>query len=148
VRWPPGIRHRGGGDRCRRDPLGGPPADRPERAGPTYVGLVNLGGYARGEVEAIPAEAWQRRLADLYAKDAGPAVRLVEASDPADIKNASPIHSIPHLPRWHRDRMVVIGDAAHAPTPTSGQGASLAMEDAGHPGPWPRCSGTRSSRSS
>jgi FAD-dependent urate hydroxylase len=84
----------------------------------------------RGEVEAIPAEAWQRRLADLYAKDAGPAVRLVEASDPADIKNASPIHSIPHLPRWHRDRMVVIGDAAHAPTPTSGQGASLAIEDA------------------
>ena len=54
----------------------------------------------------------------------------MEASDPADIKNASPIHSIPHLPRWHTDRMVVIGDAAHAPTPTSGQGASLAIEDA------------------
>jgi FAD-dependent urate hydroxylase len=85
---------------------------------------------ARGEVEAIPPEAWQRRLAELYAEDAGPAVRLVEASDPADIKNASPIHSIPHLPRWHRDRLVVIGDAAHAPTPTSGQGASLAIEDA------------------
>ncbi len=26
--------------------------------------------------------------------------------------------------------MIVIGDAAHAPTPTSGQGASLAIEDA------------------
>jgi FAD-dependent urate hydroxylase len=85
---------------------------------------------ARGEVEAVPAEAWQRRLAELYAEDAGPAVRLVAASDPADIKNASPIHSIPHLPRWHTGRMVVIGDAAHAPTPTSGQGASLAIEDA------------------
>jgi FAD-dependent urate hydroxylase len=147
----------------------------PNAPAPTYVGLINLGGYARGvpveaepgsytlifgkraffgyvlapdgevwwfanvprrdepargEVEAIPPEAWQRRLAELYAKDAGPAVRLVEASDPADIKNASPIHSIPHLPRWHTDRMVVIGDAAHAPTPTSGQGASLAIEDA------------------
>jgi 2-polyprenyl-6-methoxyphenol hydroxylase-like FAD-dependent oxidoreductase len=147
----------------------------PNAPAPTYVGLVNLGGYARGvpveaepgsytlifgkraffgyvlapdgevwwfanvprrdepargEVEAIPAQAWQRRLAELYAEDAGPAVRLVQASDPADIKNASPIHSIPHLPRWHRDRMVVIGDAAHAPTPTSGQGASLAIEDA------------------
>jgi FAD-dependent urate hydroxylase len=85
---------------------------------------------ARGEVEAITAQAWQHRLAELYANDAGPAVRLVQASDPADIKNASPIHSIPHLPRWHTDRMVVIGDAAHAPTPTSGQGASLAIEDA------------------
>jgi FAD-dependent urate hydroxylase len=147
----------------------------PNAPAPTYVGLVNLGGYARGvpveaepgsytlifgkraffgyvlapdgevwwfanvprrdepargEVEAVPAEAWQRRLAELYAEDAGPAVRLVEASDPADIKNASPIHSIPHLPRWHRGPMVVIGDAAHAPTPTSGQGASLAIEDA------------------
>jgi FAD-dependent urate hydroxylase len=54
----------------------------------------------------------------------------VQASDPAEIMPASPIHSVPHLPVWHHDRMVVIGDAAHAPTPTSGQGASLAVEDA------------------
>ncbi|PRX48980.1 FAD binding domain-containing protein [Prauserella shujinwangii] len=40
------------------------------------------------------------------------------------------MHSVPHLPRWHRGRMLVIGDAAHAPTPTSGQGASLSVEDA------------------
>src|SRR5690606_36875651 len=32
--------------------------------------------------------------------------------------------------RWHRDRMVILGDAAHAASPTSGQGASLAAEDA------------------
>ena len=147
----------------------------PKAPAPSYVGLVNLGGYARGvpvdaepgsytmifgrraffgyalapdgevwwfanlphgeqpargEVEAITAEQWQRRLAELYAQDAGPAVRLVQASDPADIMRASPTHSLPHLPVWHRDRMVVIGDAAHAPTPSSGQGASLAVEDA------------------
>jgi FAD-dependent urate hydroxylase len=145
----------------------------PNAPAPTYVGLVNLGGYARGvpvdaqpgsytlifgkraffgyllapdgevwwfanvprrdepahgEVEAIPAEQWRHRLAELYANDAGPAVRLVAASEIAS--KASSIHSIPHLPRWHRGRMVVIGDAAHAPTPTSGQGASLAIEDA------------------
>ncbi len=85
---------------------------------------------ARGEVEAITAEAWRRRLAELFAEDAVPAVQLVQASDPADIMPASPIHSIPHLPVWHTGRMIVIGDAAHAPTPTSGQGASLAVEDA------------------
>jgi FAD-dependent urate hydroxylase len=145
----------------------------PDAPAPTYVGLVNLGGYARGvhvdaepgsytlifgkraffgyllapdgevwwfanvprsdepargEVEAITAQAWQRRLAELYAEDSGPAVRLVQASEIAS--KASSIHSIPHLPVWHRGRMVVIGDAAHAPTPTSGQGASLAAEDA------------------
>jgi hypothetical protein len=27
---------------------------------------------------------------------------------------ANPIHSVPHLPRWYRGPMVVIGDAAHA----------------------------------
>ncbi len=84
---------------------------------------------ARGEVEAVPAEEWQRRLARLYSGDAGPAVKLVQASDVGAMK-ASPIHSIPHLPTWHTSRMVVIGDAAHAPTPTSGQGASLSIEDA------------------
>ena len=142
---------------------------------PTYAGLINLGGYARGvdvdaepgsytmifgkraffgyalapdgdvwwfaniprgdepprgEVEAITPEDWQRRLAELYAEDAGPAVRLVKATDTADIMRASPIHSIPHLPKWYSGRMIVIGDAAHAPTPTSGQGASLSIEDA------------------
>jgi 2-polyprenyl-6-methoxyphenol hydroxylase-like FAD-dependent oxidoreductase len=145
----------------------------PNAPAPTYVGLINLGGYtrgvpvdaepgsyilifgrraffgyllapdgevwwfanvprgdepARGEVEAIPAEQWRHRLAELYAEDAGPAVRLVQASEIAS--KANPIHSVPHLPVWHRGRMVVIGDAAHAPTPTSGQGASLAIEDA------------------
>jgi FAD-dependent urate hydroxylase len=34
------------------------------------------------------------------------------------------------VPVWHRGPMVVIGDAAHAPSPTSGQGASMAAEDA------------------
>ena len=33
-------------------------------------------------------------------------------------------------PRWHRGRMVVLGDAAHATSPASGQGSSLAVEDA------------------
>jgi FAD-dependent urate hydroxylase len=41
-----------------------------------------------------------------------------------------PIHAIPHLPTWHHERMIVIGDAAHAPSPTSGRGASLSIEDA------------------
>ena len=34
------------------------------------------------------------------------------------------------VPNWHRDRMIIIGDAAHAVSPATGQGASLACEDA------------------
>jgi 2-polyprenyl-6-methoxyphenol hydroxylase-like FAD-dependent oxidoreductase len=45
------------------------------------------------------------------------------------MSTATPIHYIRRLPAWRDRRMIVIGDAAHAPTPTSGQGASLSMED-------------------
>ncbi|GAA3507559.1 2-polyprenyl-6-methoxyphenol hydroxylase-like FAD-dependent oxidoreductase [Streptosporangium album] len=85
---------------------------------------------ARGEVEAISGQEWQRRLVELFTEDAGPAVRLIQASAHQDIMKATAVHSVPHLPTWHTDRIVVIGDAAHAPTPTSGQGASLSIEDA------------------
>lgn len=37
---------------------------------------------------------------------------------------------MPRLPHWHRGRMVLVGDAAHAPSNSSGQGASLAIESA------------------
>ena len=39
-------------------------------------------------------------------------------------------YDLPHVPHWTRDRLVVVGDAAHAPSPSSGQGASMALEDA------------------
>jgi 2-polyprenyl-6-methoxyphenol hydroxylase-like FAD-dependent oxidoreductase len=37
---------------------------------------------------------------------------------------------LPSVPKWHRGRMVLVGDAAHAPSSSSGQGASLAAESA------------------
>jgi 2-polyprenyl-6-methoxyphenol hydroxylase-like FAD-dependent oxidoreductase len=39
-------------------------------------------------------------------------------------------YDFPRVPMWHNDRMVIIGDAVHATSPSSGQGASLAIEDA------------------
>ena len=37
---------------------------------------------------------------------------------------------MPTVPHWHRGRMVLVGDAVHAPSNSSGQGASLAIESA------------------
>jgi FAD-dependent urate hydroxylase len=34
------------------------------------------------------------------------------------------------VPVWHRGRAVLVGDAAHATSPSSGQGASIAIESA------------------
>jgi 2-polyprenyl-6-methoxyphenol hydroxylase-like FAD-dependent oxidoreductase len=40
-----------------------------------------------------------------------------------------PVYDLPPLPRWHSGRVVLIGDAAHAASPTLGQGAGMALED-------------------
>lgn len=82
----------------------------------------------RAELAAASDGELRKRLLELYADDAGPANALIAASP--DIMPMTPIHTLPHLPTWHRNRMIVIGDAAHAPSPTSGQGASLSVEDA------------------
>ena len=83
---------------------------------------------SRDELLGLRQDDLRTRLLGLFADDAGPACELIEASgEPMPL---SPIHSLPHLPHWHRGRMLAVGDAAHAPSPSSGQGASLAIEDA------------------
>lgn len=37
---------------------------------------------------------------------------------------------MPTAPVWSRGRSVIVGDAAHVPSPSSGQGASMAIESA------------------
>ncbi|WP_201377119.1 FAD-dependent monooxygenase [Ktedonobacter sp. SOSP1-85] len=41
-----------------------------------------------------------------------------------------PTYIIKQKPRWHTSKVSLIGDAAHAVSSSSGQGASMAMEDA------------------
>jgi 2-polyprenyl-6-methoxyphenol hydroxylase-like FAD-dependent oxidoreductase len=37
---------------------------------------------------------------------------------------------MPVVERWSNERMIVIGDAAHATAPSAGQGAAMSLEDA------------------
>jgi 2-polyprenyl-6-methoxyphenol hydroxylase-like FAD-dependent oxidoreductase len=46
------------------------------------------------------------------------------------IDRSYPIYDMPVLPSWHKGRVVLLGDAAHAVGPHAGQGASMAIEDA------------------
>jgi 2-polyprenyl-6-methoxyphenol hydroxylase-like FAD-dependent oxidoreductase len=80
------------------------------------------------ERAATSHDAWQRQLAELFADDAGPAADLIRRGR-LELAGDN-TYDLPHVPRWHTRRMVIIGDAAHAPSPSSGQGASMAMEDA------------------
>jgi 2-polyprenyl-6-methoxyphenol hydroxylase-like FAD-dependent oxidoreductase len=71
---------------------------------------------------------WQAKLVALFEDDDTPAATLIRAGR-LELA-ADNTYDLGHVPVWHRDRMIVIGDAAHAPAPSSGQGASMAMEDA------------------
>lgn len=94
------------------------------------VWFVNVPGPAITPVEraARTPEQWRDHLADLLERDAGPAADLVRTGR-LELW-ADNTHDLPRVARWHRERMVLVGDAAHAPSPSSGQGASLALEDA------------------
>lgn len=94
------------------------------------VWFVNVPGPAITPAEraARTPEQWRDLLVDLLADDAGPAADLVR-SGRLELW-ADNTHDLPRVAHWHRGRVVLVGDAAHAPSPSSGQGASLALEDA------------------
>ncbi|KAJ9306477.1 hypothetical protein DTO217A2_4023 [Paecilomyces variotii] len=45
------------------------------------------------------------------------------------VESMYPVWTTPELPTWERDGVILLGDAAHALPPNSGQGASQALED-------------------
>lgn len=73
-------------------------------------------------------EEWLRILADLAAADDSPFRELI-ATGRLELA-ADNTYDLPRVPTWHRGRLGLIGDAIHAPAPSSGQGASMALEDA------------------
>ena len=99
----------------------------PDRSVWWFANVPQRAEPARGAPDPSNSEL-RRQLIDLFDGDAGPAVALIEATETP--MSPSPIHTLAHLPKWYRGRSVVIGDASHAPSPTSGQGASLSIEDA------------------
>ncbi|RBQ17919.1 FAD-dependent monooxygenase [Spongiactinospora rosea] len=70
---------------------------------------------------------WKPILIDAFSGDANFSADVIRAS--ADVGAAFAISDLPPVPVWHRGRVVLTGDAAHATSPSSGQGASLAVED-------------------
>jgi len=80
------------------------------------------------ELTSISTEQWRKMLVDLFAEDDTPAVDIIHAT-PGELSGWA-TYDLPSVPTWHRGSMIIIGDAAHATAPSSGQGASMAIEDA------------------
>ncbi|MCP2328532.1 2-polyprenyl-6-methoxyphenol hydroxylase-like FAD-dependent oxidoreductase [Hamadaea flava] len=93
-----------------------------------FANIPQVRELSPAELAAITPQQWRRRLIDTFAVDATPARAVVEATE--QIALPWNTYDFPSVPTWHDDRMVLVGDAAHAAAPTSGQGASLAIEDA------------------
>ena len=82
----------------------------------------------RAELAATTTEQWKERLIELFSADATTAVDIIRSTT-GELTGTNQ-YDMPSVPTWHRGPMIIVGDAAHATSPSSGQGASIAIEDA------------------
>ncbi|GAB4021619.1 FAD-dependent monooxygenase [Spirosoma migulaei] len=80
----------------------------------------------RNELAALELDQLKDTLVALHKNDPEPIAEIIKSADSVEIY---PIYDIPFLEKWHKGRVCLIGDAAHAIAPHIGQGASLALED-------------------
>lgn len=78
---------------------------------------------------AIPNAHWLEILRATYRDDT-PGGELARRTTEEELEVTGALHIMPPVPHWYRGRMVLVGDAVHAPSNSSGQGASLAIESA------------------
>ncbi|MDJ0588516.1 MAG: FAD-dependent urate hydroxylase HpxO [Pleurocapsa sp. MO_226.B13] len=76
-----------------------------------------------------PPENIRAELKEIFAGWAQPVQNLIEKLDPEQV-NRLEIGDIDPLPNLVKGRIALVGDSAHATTPTLGQGGCQAMEDA------------------
>ena len=73
---------------------------------------------------------WAATMRKRFAEFAGPATQFLESLDgQSEVLYTAVEEVVLPLP-WHRGRVLLIGDAAHASTPFMGQGGAMAMQDA------------------
>lgn len=78
----------------------------------------------------IDAADWLPLLKERLSRFGGHFRAIVEELSEQSLINYRPLESI-LMPRpWHKGRVLIVGDAAHATTPHIGYGAGMAIEDA------------------
>ncbi|MEU0335126.1 NAD(P)/FAD-dependent oxidoreductase [Streptomyces sp. NPDC006193] len=97
-------------------------------SGETYWFARTGGDPLPARAPAAPTAVLREQLLPLLRQDSTPAAALVEAADGVImVTNAT---ELPLGTTWHAGRVLLVGDAAHAASPATGQGASMALEDA------------------
>lgn len=80
---------------------------------------------------AVAQDGEWRKVRRLFESWPDPIGAVIDATPPRALRLIA-VHDLEPLVRWHRGNVLLVGDAAHAPLPTSGQGACQALEDAWH----------------
>lgn len=91
------------------------------------VNLPSAEPLTIAEARARTPEHWRRALEEVYGDDV-PGGELIRRTPPESLRTHGALHIMPPVPHWWRGRMVLVGDAVHAPSNSSGQGASLSIE--------------------
>ncbi|MCX5138253.1 FAD-dependent oxidoreductase [Streptomyces sp. NPDC060011] len=95
-----------------------------------FVNLPHRAPMTVAETQAIGAQAWMRTLRTAFTDDRTPALELISRTDAGQLLITGPMENMPSVANWTQRRMTLIGDAAHAASSSSGQGASIAAESA------------------
>lgn len=78
-----------------------------------------------------PIKQWFEEMHERFQDWPKTVQQVLNYYNPRSLKRIF-VHDIDPLPYWHKENLIIIGDAAHASLPTSGQGASQALEDVWH----------------
>jgi len=92
-----------------------------------FVTFPQTQAPGREEGNEIGSDEWRQRMFDLLQEEQPFLREIIGATERI---TGYPIDDIATQPLWHKGGVVLVGDAIHAVSPTAGQGASLAMEDA------------------
>ncbi|MBB1410815.1 MULTISPECIES: FAD-dependent monooxygenase [Pseudoalteromonas] len=88
-------------------------------------------GWSANIDKARPLSAWYEEMHQRFLTWPDAVQQVLKSYDENSLKRIF-VHDIDRLPYWHQGNVLIMGDAAHAPLPTSGQGACQALEDAWH----------------
>jgi 2-polyprenyl-6-methoxyphenol hydroxylase-like FAD-dependent oxidoreductase len=103
-----------------------------KRFGLTSLGNGRVYWYATFDAKAGKSDGpgeTRMRLGELSESFPSPAAELIAKAREDDLVRTD-IADLAAIRTWHKNRIVLIGDAAHASTPDLGQGGAQAIEDA------------------
>jgi 2-polyprenyl-6-methoxyphenol hydroxylase-like FAD-dependent oxidoreductase len=97
---------------------------------PDLMYMLTIEKPPEGQPIRIPREGSAAVYRERLAGFGGPVAEQRELIVDDDAVVYRPVENVLLPPPWHRGRVVLIGDAAHATSPHCGQGAAQAIEDA------------------